>query len=224
VAIRLLIFDLDGTLVDSSADISAALNHAIGPYGIPEVTIPETISLVGEGLTRLIEKVIERRAPGLDLSTLVVRFLDYYSVHLGDNTRPYPGTPEVLDELRDCRKVVVSNKIESLSIEVLRATGLARYFDFVAGGDTFSEKKPSPTPVLAVLSKFGVAPAQTLLVGDSIYDMEAGRAAGVKTVAALYGYGSPSFSSRADYRMERIGDLPEIVRRAGEEAAGDLRG
>jgi phosphoglycolate phosphatase len=214
VAIRLLIFDLDGTLVDSSVDISNALNYAIGPYGIPEVSISETIALVGEGLTRLIGKVIEQKAPGLDLPPLVDRFLEYYSVHLADNTLPYPGTEKVLQGLGAYRKAVVSNKTESLSVKVLQATGLIRYFDYVAGGDTVSEKKPSPVPILDVLSRFDAGPEEALLVGDSIYDIEAGRAAGVKTVAALYGYGTASFSSQADCRITSIEELPEAVRQA----------
>jgi phosphoglycolate phosphatase len=214
VAIKLLIFDLDGTLVDSSADISDAVNFATRPYGVPEMSVPETISLVGEGLTRLMEKVIEQKAPGLDLSVLVERFLRHYSAHLADHTRPYPGTEEVLAGLHGYRKAVVSNKIESLSVEVLRATDLIQYLDYVAGGDTASEKKPSPVPILDVLSRFEVGPEEALLIGDSIYDIEAGRAAGVRTVAALYGYGTPPFWSGADYRMESIGDLPDIVCRA----------
>lgn len=214
MAIRLLIFDLDGTLVDSSVDISNALNHALEPYGVGEVSVQETISLIGEGLTRLIEKAIERRASGLDPPALVERFIEYYSVHVADHTRAYPGTEKVLRRLGSRRKAVVSNKIESLSRKALQATGLIRYFDYVAGGDTFPEKKPSPFPILGVLTRFRVDRDEALLIGDSIYDMEAGRASGVRTVAALYGYGAPSFSSRADYRIESIEDLPDIVRRA----------
>ena len=214
MAIKLLIFDLDGTLVDSSVDISKALNYAIGPYGIPEVSVPETIALVGEGVTRLIGKVIEQKAPRLDLPALVDRFLRYYSAHLADHTRPYPGTEKVLQGLADYKKAVVSNKIESLSVKVLQATDLLIYFDYVAGADTVSEKKPSPAPILDVLSRFDMMPEEALLIGDSIYDIEAGRASGVRTVAALYGYGAPSFWSRADYRIASIEELPEAVRQA----------
>jgi phosphoglycolate phosphatase len=221
VAIKLLIFDLDGTLVDSSEDISNALNHAIGPYGIPAVSVAETITLVGEGLTRLIEKVIEQKAPGLELSVLVDRFLGYYSDHLADHTRPYPGTESVLQELVEYKKAVVSNKIESLSVKVLEATKLIGYFDYVAGGDTVSEKKPSPVPILDVLSRFDAGPDEALLIGDSIYDIEAGRNASVRTVAARYGYGTPSSLSRADYHIARIEELPEAVRRAKERTGED---
>jgi len=209
--VKLLIFDLDGTLVDSSLDISKAINYAFGPYGIPEVGVAETITLIGEGLTRLIGKVIERKAPDLDLSTLVARFLEHYSTHLSDNTRPYPGVEKVLRALQGYKKAIVSNKTEALSIKVLEALDLMRYFDCVMGGDTLPEKKPSPIPIFDLLRRFNMRPDEALLVGDSIYDIDAGRAAGVKTVAALYGYGGPGFWKRADYRIESIEGLIGIL-------------
>ena len=140
--------------------------------------------------------------------------MEYYSAHLADHTRPYPGTEEVLWGLQEYKKAVVSNKIESLSVKVLQATELMKYFDYVAGGDTLAEKKPSPIPILDVLSRFDVRPEEALLVGDSIYDIEAGRAAQVRTVAALYGYGAPSFWKQADFRIMSIKELPEIVSQA----------
>ena len=170
VALKLFIFDLDGTLVDSSVDISNALNHAIRSYGISQVSVQETIGLIGEGLTRLIQKVIEQKAPGLDLMILVKSFTEYYSDHVADHTKSYPGTERVLKGLGGYKKAIVSNKTESLSVKVLQATELMEYFDYVAGGDTFAEKKPSPMPVFDVLSRFDARPEETLLVGDSIYD------------------------------------------------------
>jgi phosphoglycolate phosphatase len=209
---ELLIFDLDGTLVDSSVDISNALNYAIEPFGVAPVSLAETLTLIGEGVTKLISKLIEARGNDLDLLVLLTRFLDYYSNHFADHTRPYPGTEEVLRALSWCRKVIISNKTESLSLRVLEATNLLDYFDYVAGGDTLSEKKPSPVPVLDVLSRFHTSPQDALLIGDSIYDVRAGRAAGVSTVAVLYGYGSPGFSKEADYEINDIGALLALVR------------
>jgi len=209
--VKLLIFDLDGTLVDSSADIAKAINHAFGSYGVSEVSVAETVTLIGEGLTRLIEKVIERKAPGLDPRALVARFLEYYSSYVADESRPYPGAEKVLKALSGYKKAIVSNKTEGLSIKVLEALDLLKYFDCVLGGDSLPEKKPSPAPILNVLSRFDIRPEEGLIIGDSIYDIEAGRAAGVKTVAALYGYGDPGFSKEADYRIESIEGLMEIL-------------
>jgi len=213
VPTKLLIFDLDGTLIDSSADISKALNYAFQPFGTPEVSTAETIALIGEGLTRLIGKVIEQKAPGLDQSLVLTRFLEYYSTHLADNTRAYPGVEQVLERLSRYRKAVVSNKLEAFTIKVLEALDLLSYFEYIVGADTVAEKKPSPLPILFVLSHFEVRPDEALLVGDSIYDIEAGLAAGVRTVAAMYGYGGPDFSKKADYRIDSLEGLFEILAR-----------
>ena len=211
MSVKLLIFDLDGTLVDSSADIARAINHAFSPYGVSEVSVAETVTLIGEGLTRLIEKVIERKSPGLDPRALAARFLDYYSSHVADESRPYTGGEKVLKALSGYRKAIVSNKTEGLSIKVLEALDLLKYFDCVLGGDTLAEKKPSPAPILNVLSRFDIRPEEALIIGDSIYDIEAGLAAGVKAVAALYGYGDPGFWKEADYRIESIEGLMEVL-------------
>jgi phosphoglycolate phosphatase len=211
--IKLLIFDLDGTLIDSSVDISNALNYAIQPYGLGPVSVAETITLVGEGVTRLIGKLLEKRCKDVALPPLVERFLWHYSAHFADHTSPYPGTREMLDALSGYRKAIISNKLESLSLQVLDALDLHKYFDCVVGGDTVPQKKPSPEPVLSVLSRFGASPCEALLVGDSIYDIEAGRAAGVKTVAVLHGYGSPEFSERADYAITSIIGLLDVIER-----------
>ncbi|MGD0232870.1 MAG: HAD-IA family hydrolase [Syntrophorhabdales bacterium] len=204
-------FDLDGTLVDSSIDICNALNYAIRPYGLPEVGVAETIGLIGEGLARLIGKLVEKRGPHLDARALLDRFLEYYSVHLADHSLPFPGAERVLKDLSQYKKAVISNKLESLSVHLLDALGLLRYLDYVAGGDTYPEKKPSPVPIFTVLSRFDTLPPEALFLGDSVYDMRASRAAGVKSVAALYGYGPPGFSDGADYSIKGIEELIGIV-------------
>lgn len=209
--IKLIIFDLDGTLVDSSVDICNALNYAIRPYSSSEVSVEEMIALVGEGATALIGKLIKKRGMDLDPPTLLRRFLDYYRTHLTDHSAPYPGVEKTLRALSRQKKAVVSNKLEALSIQLLKALDLLEYFDYVAGGDTSLQKKPSPVPIFNVLSRFDTLPSDALFVGDSIYDMAASRAARVKSVAALYGYGSPGFSDGADYSIGRIEELINLV-------------
>jgi len=204
--IKLIIFDLDGTLVDSSVDLTNALNYAIGPYGLEKLTVTKTISLVGEGVTRLIEKLLGQTAA--DLKDVVLnRFLDYYSEHLADFTVPYPGVRETLDRLGDYRKAVISNKREDLSKRLLEDLELSCYFDFIWGSDSVPEKKPSPVPVLEMLKKVSCRPDEAVIVGDSNYDIEAGRAAGVSTVAVSYGFRNVSLLQDADFIIDSMKQL-----------------
>jgi phosphoglycolate phosphatase len=211
MAIRLLIFDLDGTLVDSVRDICEALNYAIGPSPEP-VSLEETKAMIGEGVTTLLAKLLMQRHVTTERTVLLRSFLDYYSSHLNIHTAPYPGVRETLDSLSGYKKAVVSNKLQRLSVRVLELFNLIDYFDYVMGGDMTPERKPSPKAILPVLEQFKVKPAEALLIGDSIYDVEAGYSAGVKTVAAMYGYGGQGFAERADYRINDFGDILKIVR------------
>src|SRR5208283_1768632 len=131
MCIRLLIFDLDGTLIESSIDITHAVNYAVEPYGVVPLTVPEVISLVGEGISRLMEKIVAKDAIEANPDVLIERFLDHYSAHLTDNTTLYPGVREVVSQLGAYRKAVISNKRESLSVRILEQLGLAEHMDMV---------------------------------------------------------------------------------------------
>ena len=209
--IKLIIFDLDGTLVNSSVDITNALNYAIGPYGLEELTVAKTISLVGEGITSLIGKLLDN-LPGQSNAErkkdVLIRFLDYYSRHLTDFTVPYPGVRETLERLGDYRKAVISNKRTDLSIRLLEDLGLSEYFEFIWGSDSVPEKKPSPVPVLEMMKKVGCRPGETAIVGDSNFDIEAGRAAGVTTVAVSYGFRDAGLLKDADLIIDSMVELP----------------
>jgi phosphoglycolate phosphatase len=113
--------------------------------------------------------------------------------------------------LHNYRKAVISNKFRSIALKVLEGLQLSQYFDEVAGVDTFPERKPSPVPILRILGQFEARPEETLVVGDSIYDMQAGRAAGTKTVAAAYGYGSSGFSDHADFVITEFPQLIDVI-------------
>lgn len=212
MSIKLIIFDLDGTLIDSSIDITNAINFAIQPYGIKPLTVNETIELIGEGITKLIEKVLIRsQKEGINKDILIQRFLDYYSKHLIDNTTVYPKVKETLEQLNTYKKAVISNKRESLSVEILDRLGLLKYLDLVVGSDTTPEKKPSPVPIFYVLSKLKVKPEEAVIVGDSNYDIEAGRAAGVKTIAVTYGYRPVELLKNADRLINSIDELIDCL-------------
>lgn len=209
---KLIIFDLDGTLIDSSIDITNAINFAIQPYDIKPLTVKETIELVGEGITKLIEKVVMRsQKENINKDILIQRFLDHYSTHLVDNTTVYPKVKETLEQLKKYKKAVISNKRESLSLEILSRLGLLKYLDLVVGSDTTPEKKPSPVPILYVISKLGVKQEETIIVGDSNYDIEAGRAAGIRTIAVTYGYRPIELLKGADRLINSMDELIDCL-------------
>ena len=208
--IKLIIFDLDGTLVDTSGDITNALNYALKPYGLRDLTVEDTIKMVGEGITRLIEKLLESERIQMR-DTVIKRFLDYYSEHLVDFSTPYPHVRETLEKLNDYKKAVISNKREYLSTRLLDKLDLLKYFDLVVGSDTTSERKPSAIPVIYVFTKLGVNPDQSIIVGDSNYDIEAGKKAGLKTVAVTYGYRERQYLIDADYIIDSMKDLLTLL-------------
>jgi phosphoglycolate phosphatase len=211
--VKLIIFDLDGTLIDSSIDITNAINYAIEPYGVKPVTVEETINLVGEGITRLMEKILDRsQTKEIDKDILVDRFLEHYSSHLIDNTTVYPGVRETLERLKGYKKAVISNKREALSTKILNDLGLLKYLDLVVGSDTTPERKPSPIPILHVLSKLNIKTEDAVIVGDSNFDIEAGKAAGIKTVAVTYGYRPLDLLKGADYLIDKMSELVNILR------------
>lgn len=213
MAIQVVIFDLDGTLVDSSIDICYAINYALEGLNVPAVTVPMTISLIGEGITRLFEKIIEVHHIPSDKEPLIIRFLDHYSAHLADNTTVYPGVMDTLDALNGCPKVVISNKREDFSATLLELLGMRKYFDLIVGSDTTPEKKPSPVPIRYVLSRFGIRPEEAVIIGDSTFDIEAGKAAGIRTIAVTYGYRPLSLLQGADFIVDSMPDVIPLIKK-----------
>ncbi len=209
--LQLILFDLDGTLVDSAADITNAFNYSLGLHGIPPIARTEIETILGEGMTLIIKKFDEWKEQGVDPSAIRKDFREYYLSHIAVYSAPYPGVEDTLHRLKDFKKAVISNKLEVFTLRTLKQLRLLEYFDLVVGGDSGPERKPSPQSVLSVLSKFGVPPDETLMVGDTAYDIDAGRSAGVKTAAVTYGYGSSGFSDGADFTIDTFPELIDIV-------------
>lgn len=208
--LKLLIFDLDGTLIDSLPDLTDATNHMRGIYGLEPLSPQEVRELVGQGARSLVARALPGAPPelvdeGLDL------YLSYNLAHIADRTRVYPGVPETLEKLASLGypRCVLSNKNVALCREVLSRLGIAEYFPAVYGADSFPFRKPSPEPILAVMKEYRVAPRECAMVGDSINDMAAGRGAGVVTIGCSYGYGDPSELVGADYQVQ---DFPSLLR------------
>jgi phosphoglycolate phosphatase len=189
--VRAFIFDLDGTLIDSKADLVASVNAMLRATGRPEQSMVVVASYIGHGAPRLIADVLgqsvndEERVAGLRL------FLEHYQEHKLDATRAYPGVEEGLKALAELKlpMAVLTNKPVKMSVEILRGLGLANYFRAIYGGDSFAAKKPDPAGALHILQALGVSPGDAAMVGDSDVDIETARNSGMLGVAVKYGFG-----------------------------------
>lgn len=199
---ELLLFDLDGTLVDSAPDIVASLQRVLGRMGREVISAERIIASIGRGMRRLIESTATPpHEPVLEA------FLKEYGEHLVDRTRLYPGVAETLP-LLEPRKVVLSNKPAAMARRVLEVLGVARHFEAVYGGDSFPVRKPE---LQAFRAAAGGA-RRVLVVGDSGVDVEAARRAGVPICGVTYGYQKPGELDAADFRIERFDQLLDLVR------------
>jgi len=208
--IKLIIFDLDGTLVDSLDDLTDSTNAMLRRFGKVELTRREVRLLVGQGAKRLVERAMPA-ASAEDVEEGVQLFLAYNDLHIADRTRLYPGVKEILHRLGEGRILsVISNKYEAHCRKLLALLGLADLFRAVMGVDSHPLRKPSPEPLLKLMSDMGMAAAETAMVGDSSNDMIAGKGAGVVTIGCTYGYGDLSELTDADYRVDRFDELIDL--------------
>lgn len=212
-----VVFDLDGTLIDSLPDVIAALNRLLEEEGRRPVTIDEGRHLIGEGAAPLVSRALAAtgsQATDKDLAALVERYLVLYRAVPVEFTTVYPGVVEVLDGLRDANVAmgVCTNKPDGMSRIVLAALGLDSHFASVIGGDVLPVKKPDAGHVFAVLEEMGAAVGTTIFVGDSPTDMSAARNAGLPSVAVSYGYsGVPAAELDADMLIDRFSALPDAL-------------
>ena len=186
---RHVIFDLDGTLIDSLSDLAAAVNHVRGVMGLPPLVADRVRTFIGEGARRLIERAVGADAPHRVTEGLE-RFLVYYGEHLLEQTRLYPGMETVLDQLvsNHVRLSVLSNKPVEMSRKILAGLGVMSYFAQVVGGNSLASRKPDPAGVLHLVDATGTGPAQTLMVGDSYIDATTAAAAGVGFCGVAWGF------------------------------------
>lgn len=208
---KLLIFDLDGTLIDSLPDLIDATNHLRQNYHLAPLGSEEVRKLIGQGARSLVARALPTATPQQVEDGLEI-FLSYNMAHIADKTTLYPGVVETLQALegQGIPLCVLSNKNVGLCREVLAKLGIAQFFPAVFGADSFPFRKPSPEPVLALLKEFQVATRECVIVGDSINDMAAGEGAGVVTVGCSYGYGDSSELAGADYLVEDFPSLLEL--------------
>jgi phosphoglycolate phosphatase len=183
------VFDLDGTLVDSGADLAAATNHVLRTFGVPEVDAATLQTYVGDGARTLVARALGP-VHSAWVDDGVQRFLAYYREHLLDATRPYPGVEALLAALhaRAVTLSVVTNKAEALSRPILEGLGLMRWIGGLVGGDTLPTRKPDPTGLCEVLARAGTARDRALMVGDSPIDRDTARAAAVAFCGVTWGF------------------------------------
>lgn len=181
-----LIFDFDGTLVDSEKDIAAAVNMVRKEYGDKTLSVEKIRSFLGGGVNKLIDKAIPNHHD--DYKKVLERFDYYYSKCLLDTTVVYDDVIEILEALKDKKKAVLSNKTEKYLVEIVKKLDLSKYFIKVWGGDTAETKKPDPKPILDLIKIIGAKKEKTVMIGDSENDFKAARAAGIDSIAVSYGY------------------------------------
>jgi len=185
-----IVFDLDGTLVDTAPDLTNALNHALACAGQPPVSAATVRSLVGQGARVMIEEGLRRAGVEGDLDALLADFLIHYEANIAAESRPFPGAVAALDRL-ECegvRLAICTNKRESLSRRLLQELDLDRYFGAVAGRDTFPVAKPDPGHLTGAIRLAGGDPTRAVMIGDSSIDLLAAKAAAVPMVMVSFGY------------------------------------
>jgi len=212
----LIVFDLDGTLVDSRLDLAESTNEMLSSYGAPPLPVDVVAAMVGEGAKVLVARALEAAGLEADVSDALTRFREVYDRRLLVHTRPYDGIEQVVSGLsKDHSLAVLTNKPEAPSRRLLEAFGLAPYFQEVVGGDSGPARKPDPGGLHLLMKQCGAESAGTWLVGDSMIDVETARRAGVRMCVALYGFGQ--------LRGELVLDGREATVRVASEIPAAIR-
>jgi phosphoglycolate phosphatase len=211
----LLIFDLDGTLIDSSEDIAWSVNKTLVKLGMKELPYKEVLGYIGWGVRMLLEQAVPLdKHHMLDDARRI--FLEFYSGHMLVNTMPYPEVIETLEYLHQMKKkmAVVTNKPYILTKGILEGLAIDGFFIMTLGGDSVRNKKPHPEAVETVLEGLAVPPSKTVFIGDSRIDIETGKCAGILTIGAVYGFRGRKELEEAGANMiiNSFGELKEIIR------------
>jgi phosphoglycolate phosphatase len=225
-SLRLLVFDLDGTLIDSGADLCASVNAMLQHFDRPP--LPDTVisTYIGDGAARLVSRSLGEPTDAGFLDSALAYFLDYYREHKLDQTYVYPGVFAALDSLRfepggaERSMAVLTNKPIGASKAICDALGLSHYFFRIYGGNSFATKKPDPEGLLALLKEAGVSAQETLMIGDSDVDILTARNAGVWSMGCSYGLAPHTLVTvRPDCVVESPADWPLALAGEGEKLA-----
>jgi phosphoglycolate phosphatase len=234
MAAPIVVFDLDGTLVDTAPDLIGTLNIIFARMGLPAVPYAAARNMVGGGARALIERGLAaegRTVSGAELDRLVGDFIAHYANHIADGSRPFPGLEGALNELasRGCRAAVCTNKLEWLARRLLDILGLSSRFVVICGGDTFQLQKPDPELLRRTIAAAQGSERRAIMVGDSVSDTVMARAAGVPIIGVNYGYSdTPIVELGADRVISGLAELPsavfELLSRPASEWQKDFSG
>jgi phosphoglycolate phosphatase len=222
--VPLIVFDLDGTILDSRRDLADSTNDVLGSYGAAALPVDRVAGMIGEGARVLVQRAAEATGLQVDLDEALDRFGTFYDRRLLLNTRPYAGIEPVLQEAaRQADLAVLTNKPASFTHRLLEAFDMSAAFRWVIGGDSPFPRKPDPAALIALMDRARSTPDRTLVVGDSMIDIETARRAGVHVCIAWYGYGHlrGEMTLQGD---ELIARTPEEVGEAIENFFGTSRG
>jgi phosphoglycolate phosphatase len=214
---RTVVFDLDGTLVDTAPDLINALNFVLDREGLPPVPLHAARTMIGAGARRLIERGLEldgRAASTQDIDRLTSDFIDYYAAHIADASRPFEGLESALDDLsaHGYRFAVCTNKLEWLSKLLLDQLGLSLRFSAICGADTFGVSKPDPAILRQTVARAGGQLSSAIMVGDAGPDIGVARRAGIPVIGVEFGYTEvPIADLKPDRVIGHMRELPAVV-------------
>ena len=210
--VRAIIFDLDGTLIDSKRDLIHSVNAMMEEMHRVQLAAEVISGYIGHGAPQLVARALGGTATEEELKHGLQFFLSYYEEHKMDCTSAYPGVPETLSQLGHIPMAVLTNKPVRISVRILQALGLADRFRVIYGGNSFETKKPDPLGAKTILRDLNVEPAEALIVGDSEVDVQTARNAGTRAAAVNYGFGVHDRQAYpADAYLERFPDLLNLV-------------
>jgi phosphoglycolate phosphatase len=215
-----IVFDLDGTLIDTAPDLIATLNHTLAREGLPAVPYDEARKMIGGGARGMIERALIADGRGgtenkAELDRMFGDFVAHYAAHIADHSRPFPGLEAELDRLAAAgyRLAVCTNKLEWLSVRLLDTLRLTRHFAAICGQDTFGMQKPNPEVLRRTILKAGGMPDRAIMIGDSGTDVRTARAASLPVIAVTFGYSEvPIESLQPDRLISAYAELEGAIR------------
>jgi phosphoglycolate phosphatase len=211
--VRAILFDLDGTLIDSKLDIVNSVNAMLRATRREEMSIETVAAYIGHGAPRLVASVLGVESTENERATALNIFLEHYAEHSLGATRAYPGVEEALALLKGNPMAVLTNKPTSASLQILEGLGLAKYFQGIYGGDSFEKKKPDPSGAQFILRELGAVPEESAMVGDSDVDVQTARNAGMRAIVVKYGFGRyDSEANPADQYIDRLTELVKLAK------------